>query len=177
MNRYSRAAVGGALLAFLAGCTAISETAGGASSSAVPRIGSATARTSAVSLGQKYVYVDGAAVFLSEITNTRLGAYPPAGSKGEPYTILTVNVRNGTPNELAVVLNGELRYGPDRAPAYSMTLSKPTSTQHIAPGATSRPHDIGFLLPAKARGDVVFRVTIDGGHDAAVFAGSVTHNR
>jgi toxin-antitoxin system PIN domain toxin len=88
---------------------------------------------------------------------------------------ITVTLRNGTGHTFEAWFIGRVTYGPHRRQAgrfATRTVPDQHSVQLIAPGETSCPYGLGFLIPADARDDVVFELTIDPGeHETAVFAG------
>lgn len=131
------------------------------------------------SLTQPHCYTDGLAVTVTEIENGQLTEIPysddPSVQIGDAYSIITVTLHNGSVHTFEAWFIGRMTYGPHRRQAgrfATRTLTDQQSIQLIAPGATSNPYDLGFLIPAEARDDVVFELTIDAGeHGTAVFAG------
>jgi hypothetical protein len=101
---------------------------------------------------------------------------------GDPSSELTVIVGNGSDHLVRVALTARLRYGPGRTVAGSYVATTGhadhATVQYIAPGETSYPYRLGFLLPVAARDDVVLDVGIDNGiHERAIFAGSIKATR
>lgn len=131
------------------------------------------------SLTQPYCYTDGLAIAVTEIAHGRLSEIPysddPSVQIGDAYSIITVTLYNGSGHTFEAWFIGRVTYGPHRRQAgrfATRTVTDQQSVQLIAPGATSNPYGLGFLIPADARGDVVFELTIDAGaHETAVFAG------
>jgi hypothetical protein len=83
-----------------------------------------------------------------------------------------VVVRNGSDHLLRVALTARLRHGLGRtvASSYVATAGRAehATVQYIAPGDTSYPYKLGFLLPVAARHDVVLDLGIDDGmHERA----------
>lgn len=97
--------------------------------------------------------------------------------EGDPYTILTVRIHNGSTKELELVPTATLAYGPDRKAAGEVTLeSQPGGMEILQPGEAAS-HDWGFVVPDEFLGDVVFEVAVGLEHDKAVFAGSIRSRR
>ena len=131
------------------------------------------------SLTQPHCYTDGLGIAVTEIEHGRLSELPysddPSVQIGDAYSIITVTLHNGSAHTFEAWFIGRVTYGPDRRQAgrfATRTVTDQQSIQLIAPGATSDPYGLGFLIPADARDDVRFELTIDPGeHEAAVFAG------
>lgn len=131
------------------------------------------------SLTQPYCYADGLGVSVTEIEHGQLSEIPysddPSVQIGDAYSIITVTLHNGSDHTFEAWLIGRVTYGPDHRQAgrfATRTVTDQQSVQLIAPSATSYPYGLGFLIPADARDDVRFELTIDPGeHEAAVFAG------
>ena len=131
------------------------------------------------SLTEPYCYTDGLAVAVTEIAHGRLIEIPysddPSVQIGDAYSIITVTLHNGSVHTFEAWFIGRVTYGPDRRQAgrfATRTVTDQRSVQLLAPGATAHPYGLGFLIPADARDDVVFELTIDTGkHETAVFAG------
>jgi hypothetical protein len=131
------------------------------------------------SLTEPHCYTDGLAVAVTEIAHGRLTEMPysadPSVQIGDAYSIITVTLHNGSAHTFEAWFIGRVTYGPHWRKAgrfTTRTVTDQQSVQLIAPGATSNPYSLGFLLPADARDDVVFELTIDAGkHGTAVFAG------
>ena len=131
---------------------------------------------------ESHRYADGLAVTVTDIAHGTLDEMPqtddPLTKLGDPYTVLTVTLHNGAPHTFEVWFIGRVSYGRDRRQAgrfATRAISDVHSAQVVAPGETSYPYDLGFLLPTEARGDLVFELTIDRGeHEPAIFAGPAT---
>lgn len=131
------------------------------------------------SLAAPHCYTDGLAVAVTEIAHGRLTEMPysddPSVQIGDAYSIITVTLHNGSGHTFEAWFIGRVTYGPHRRQAgrfATRTVPDQHSVQLIAPGETSYPYGLGFLIPADARDDVVFELTIDPGeHETAVFAG------
>jgi hypothetical protein len=131
---------------------------------------------------ERYAYVDGVEITVVEVNHGKLLASVPVDDPnartGDPSSELTVIVRNGSDHLVRVALTARLRYGPGRTVAGSYVATTGhadhATVQYIAPGDTSYPYRLGFLLPVAARDDVVLDVGIDNGiHERAIFAGSI----
>lgn len=133
------------------------------------------------SFEESFNYTDGLVVTVVEIGRGRLAEIPasddPSVQRGDPYVIITVALSNNSRHTFEAWFVGRLTYGAHRRQAgrfATRSLDDRASVQLIAPGATSDPYSLGFLLPTDAAEDVVFELTIDGGdHRMAVFAGTL----
>ncbi len=131
------------------------------------------------SLTEPHCYADGLAVAVTEIAHGRLTEMPysddPSVQIGDAYSVITVTLHNGSAHTFEAWFTGRVTYGPQRRQAgrfATRTVTDQGSVQLIAPRATAHPYSLGFLIPAHARDDVVFELTIDTGqHETAVFAG------
>ncbi|HET9874111.1 MAG TPA: hypothetical protein VFP89_16130 [Propionibacteriaceae bacterium] len=131
------------------------------------------------SLSEPHCYTDGLAVAVTEIAHGRLIEIPysddPSVQIGDAYSIVTITLHNGSDHTFEAWFIGRMTYGSPRREAgrfASRTVTDEQSVQVLAPGATSSPYGLGFLIPADGRDDVVFELTIDAGeHETAVFAG------
>jgi hypothetical protein len=136
----------------------------------------------AASFTEAYHYTDGLTVTVTKITHGTLTEIPqtddPLTKLRDPYTVLTVVINNGSSHTVEVWFVGRVSYGPDRRRAgrfATRAMSDLTSVQLVAPGETSYPYELGFLIPTAARDDIVFELNIDGReHQPAIFEGSTT---
>jgi hypothetical protein len=130
------------------------------------------------SFDEKYVYSDGLQVEVIKIRNGQFTAaqveYQDNVKKGDPYTVFTIRVRNGSPK--TVELNGSVRatYGPDGEEAEQSYLEDETGdlSGKLIKGK-SRSAGFVFLIPTRFYDDVVLEVSPDFEHDSAVFSGSI----
>jgi Domain of unknown function (DUF4352) len=130
------------------------------------------------SFAEKYVYSDGLEVEVIKIRNGQFTAaqveYVGNVKKGEPYTVFTIRVKNGSPK--TVELNGSMRatYGPDGEEAEQSYLEGETGdlSGKLIKGK-SRSAGFVFLIPTRFYDDVVLEVSPDFEHDSAVFSGSI----
>jgi hypothetical protein len=174
-----------ALLAILGACSSPAQSSGpepstSESSSATPK--SENASPKAVSFSESYRYPDGITVAIAEVTHGKLdpwtGTDDPTDKAGDPWTILSVTVHNATAKSFEMLLQGTMRYGEDKTAAHRLGLDDVNSNATLAPGQTSYPYDMGFLLPVEARGDVDLELYIDyGQHGPAAFTGSIAKAR
>ena len=126
-------------------------------------------------------YPDGLVVNVTRASSGLLTEVPysdnPFVQHGDPYTIITVELRNGSSKTVQAWFVGRATYGPKRhqAPRFATrALTDLNSVQMIAPGETSYPYSLGFLIPPDAHDDVQFELNIDPGtHRTAIFAGSL----
>ena len=93
------------------------------------------------------------------------------GNTGDPYTILTVRVNNGSDKELELLLTATLAYGPDEQLAVEIPLQE-GGMGNLPPGE-ARSYDWGFIVPDPFQDETVFVVAIDLEHDKSVFSGSI----
>ena len=78
----------------------------------------ATPTGRAVSFDKQYRYPDGLSVAVVEIAHAELPDFvateDPNAKKGDPYTILTVKIHNGSDQEIAPLVVASLFYGTDQ---------------------------------------------------------------
>lgn len=176
---------GAALLAVLGACSSPVESSGperGSTESSSATAKAADASAVAVSFTKTYRYADGITVAVTGIAHGRLGPLPstdnPDAKEGDPYTVLSVTVHNLTAKRFETLIQGTMRYGKDRTAAYRLGLDDSAGTVALAPGETSHPYDMGFLLPVEARDDVDLELYVDSGrHGPAAFTGSIAKAR
>ena len=138
-----------------------------------------------ISFRESYTYPDGVVLKVTEASSGLLTEVPysedPSAQIGDPYTVITVELHNGSVHTLDAWLIGRVSYGPHRRPASrfaTRTVTDLGSVQLIAPGETAHPYSLGFLIPADAHDDVEFTLSVDPGkHRKAVFAGSLDQVR
>jgi hypothetical protein len=174
------------LLLFLAGCDQASQRSDSPPVSAEKIANSPSSPVAAqqtpVSLSQPFRYPDGLEVKVTGIQHGQLGVVPetddPNAKEGDPYTVITVTLRNQGSSVIDAVLMGELRYGPEKTPAFRLGMHDDNAIQQLKPGQTSYPYDMGFLVPVDRRDDVNLQVNIDlGPHQPALFAGALPEDR
>jgi len=178
MTYYKAVAVGAILVAFLVGFgndAAPTE----ARTSEVSPSSTTVAAPKPVPLTPNYRYPDGLELTITQITHAKLDGFhatdDPNAKPGDPYTIVTVSLRNGTHHEVEAAFVGQLRYGPRKLTAHRVNLNDNVGgVASLSPGEMSSPYDMGFLVPADAQRDVILQVTVDlGRHQPATFAGSL----
>lgn len=135
-----------------------------------------------VGFDDAYRYPDGIEVTLTAIAHGELAPFPatedPDAKEGDPYTVVSASVRNGTAEKFELLVGATLRYGKDRTVAYRLGLDDSNGKRILAPGEDSNPYDMGFLVPVADRDDVVLELQIDNGqHPPVVFAGSIAQER
>jgi hypothetical protein len=132
-------------------------------------------RPQALSFDDTHQHADGAEVAVTEIAAAELVAFQPrpdqVGNTGDPYTILTVRVDNGSDKELELLLTATLAYGPDEQLAVEIPLQE-GGMGNLPPGE-ARSYDWGFIVPDPFQDETVFVVAIDLEHDKSVFSGSI----
>lgn len=165
---------------FLSSCTLGPTEAPG--SAPVPSDRSTVVSRRPAAFTESYRWVDGLAVEVVEINHGRLLASIPVDAPtarvGDSCSELTIVVRNGSDHLVRLALTARLRYGPDLTPAatYVATAGHAdhATAQYLSPGEVSYPYTLGFVLPAKARDNVVLDLGIDNWtHERAVFTGSI----
>jgi hypothetical protein len=175
---YKCVAVGAILVAFLVGFgndAAPTE----ARTSEVSPSSTTVAAPKPVPLTPNYRYPDGLELTITQITHAKLDGFhatdDPNAKTGDPYTIVTVSLRNGTHHEVEAAFQGQLRYGPRKLPAHRVNLNDSVFVvASLSPGEKSSLYDMGFLVPADGRRDVILQVIVDlGRHQPATFAGSL----
>ena len=174
------------LLLLSAGCDQSSQRSDSAPVSAEKNASSpsspAAAKQAPVSLNQTFRYPDGLEVEVVGIQHGQLGVIPetedPNAEEGDPYTVVTVALRNRSASVVDALLMGELHYGPEKTPAFRLGMHDDNAVQQLKPGQTSYPYDMGSLVPVDRRDDVILQVNIDlGPHQPALFAGALPEDR
>ena len=132
---------------------------------------------------ESFRWIDGVAVEVVQVDHTTLLASTPVDAPnarvGDPCSELTIVVRNESDHQVRVALTARLRFGPDLTTA-SAYLATPGHAEHvivqyIKPGDVSYPYTVGFVLPERARDNVLLEVGIDNWrHERAVFTGTIT---
>jgi hypothetical protein len=181
---HARTVVCAALLVILGACSSPAnssnaEPSTSESSSATPK--AAVESSKAVSFSRNYSYPDGITVAITGIAHGQLGLFPttddPNAKEGDPYTVLSVTVHNQAAKSHEMSIVGTLRYGKDKTAAYRLWVED-DAIRTLAPGETSDPYDMGFLLPVEAREDVDLELYVDAGqHGPAQFTGSISKAR
>ena len=135
----------------------------------------APSRSEAISFDQTHKHADGVEVAVTDITAAKLVEfqYRPdeIGKTGDPYTILTVRVTNGSDKELELLLTATLAYGPDEQLAVEIPIQE-GGMANLPPGEAIS-YDWGFMVPEAFQDETVFVVAIDLEHDKSVFSGSI----
>jgi hypothetical protein len=135
----------------------------------------APSRPQAISFDETHKHADGVEVAVTEIAAARLVAfqYRPddIGKTGDPYTILTVRVTNGSDKELELLLTATLGCGADERPAVEIPIHE-GGMANLPPGEAMS-YDWGFIVPESFQDETVFVVAIDLEHEKSVFSGSI----
>ena len=126
--------------------------------------------------GDTHTYPDGVRVRVCAIRTATLGMFPEASvenvQEGDPYTIISVRLKNDSQTHFEAAFLGRLLYGPNLNEAGTVNLDQATSARTAAAGEAIT-HDFGFLVPNEFKDDVVFELSIDiAQHPKAYFAGS-----
>lgn len=129
------------------------------------------------SFKEKYVYDDGLEVEVIKIVNGKFTPkdveYTEEAKAGDPYTKLTMRVRNGSKVTIQLLGSATVTYGPDGTEAVlSSLLDTDSMDGKLIPGK-SRSAAAVYLIPPKYYGDVVMEFSPDLEHSSAVFSGSI----
>jgi hypothetical protein len=134
----------------------------------------ASSRPQAISFDDTHEHADGVEVAVTEIADAKLIPFQTeTGNTGDPYTILTVQVSNGSTKRLELVLTGTLTYGAAEEPAVEVPILEGAEAMALVKPGEAISHDWGFIVPERFQDDVVFVVGIDFEHDKSVFSGSI----
>ncbi len=137
----------------------------------------ASPRPQAISFDDTHQHADGVEVAVAEIAAAELIAFQAreegAGNTGDPYTILTVRVSNGSTKRLELVLTSTLSYGPDETPAKEVPLMEAVGGMALVEPGDAASYDWGFIVPEEFQDEVLFVVGIDFEHEKSVFSGSI----
>lgn len=137
----------------------------------------ASSRPQAISFDDAHQHADGVEVAVAEIAAAKLIPFQAkegdTGNTGDPYTILTVRVSNGSTQQLELVLSATLAYGPDEEAAIEVPIMEGAEAMSLVKPGDAASYDWGFIVPEEFQDDVVFVVGIDFEHDKSVFSGSI----
>lgn len=195
----------GSLVLVLAGCSAgepapeatqgaatASATTPAASPSPTPTPGSTPSPTPSPSpaptespqpnlIGQSLEWSDGTSVEVTKIKRGKVTAEHVDWNDdlkiGQAYVIITVKLTNGTTEQIDLMTEASLSYGPDGDEATDTYLSEDTEAgapDGVLPPERSRSGFFVFLVPQKHQDDVVLGLTPSLDHDEATFTGSLT---
>jgi len=138
----------------------------------------AASKPKVASFKDKYTYPDGVQVEVTKVGKEKLtesaAVDDNSGKPGDPFTVFTIRVRNGSEATLDAVGSGTVSYGPDgeEAPTVFDTGVSGGVEGKILSGK-AKSGEFGFLIPKKYQNDVTLEFSADFEHDAAVFTGSV----
>lgn len=136
----------------------------------------------AVSFDKQYRYPDGLSVAVVEIAHAELPDFvateDPNAKKGDPYTIVTVKIHNGSDKEIAPLVVASLFYGTDQKRAARVEFDSYLDGPVIEPGGSAPLFDMAYLIPVDERDQVRLEFALNTGeHEAAQFTGSVARAR
>lgn len=121
-------------------------------------------------------YPDGVAVEVTRIKQTKVTAsgYAEGLEEGDPYTTLSVRVKNGSGATIDVNLaSAQMVYGPDGDEAVSVFDEGIDAMEgKVLPGK-SKTGEYGFAVPSKYMSDVQMEFSFDFEHEPAIFTGSI----
>lgn len=142
--------------------------------------GAPTGRT--VSLDKQYRYPDGLSVAVVEIAHATLGDFvsteDPNAKVGDPFTIVTIEIHNGSDQEIAPLVVASLFYGADQKRAARVEYDSYLDGPVIAPGESAPLFDMAYLIPVDERDQVRLEVALNiDDHEPAQFTGSVARAR
>jgi hypothetical protein len=131
----------------------------------------------------KYTYIDGLQVEVIKIVNGKFteaqAEYRDDVKPGQPYTVMTIRVKNGTPKTVDLVGSATVTYGPDGTEAET-TYAEDSDISEGLDGkllkGKSRSARYVFLIPPKHQNDVVLEFSPDFEHDSAMFSGSINRS-
>jgi hypothetical protein len=150
-----------------------SESPSGASSSAAP-----SAAVKAVGFDETYRTDDGVVVQITEIDESKLGAFPttddPEAKEGDPFVLLTTKTTNSTKSTLQLVPTAVLRYGPEKTVAAGVLVDEMDSALDLEPDE-AYDYTLGFIIPQASYDQVVMEMTVTlDPLRTVVFSGSIT---
>lgn len=130
-----------------------------------------------VSFKKPYRHPDGVEIAVTKITMAKLlegsSVEDPNAKIGDPYTILTVHVKNGSTEKLETSVTATCTYGPDAKPAPEVFVeSGQSGTGTMLPGETGT-YDWGFIVPAESQDQVVLKITVGPRRASAIFSGAI----
>lgn len=142
----------------------------------------ATPAGRAVSLDKQYRYPDGLSVAVVEIAHATLGDFvsteDPNAKVGDPFTIVTIEIHNGSDQEIAPLVVASLFYGTDQKRAARVEYDSYLDGPVIAPGESAPLFDMAYLIPVDERDQVRLEVALNiDDHEPAQFTGSVARAR
>jgi hypothetical protein len=153
--------------------SALHHYAGLNSSSAAP-----SAAVKAVGFDETYRTDDGVVVQVTEIDESKLGAFPttddPEAKEGDPFVLLTTKTTNSTKSTLQLVPTAVLRYGPEQTVAAGVLVDEMDSALDLEPDE-AYDYTLGFIIPQASYDQVVMEMTVTlDPLRTVVFSGSIT---
>lgn len=125
----------------------------------------------------KIIYTDGVEIEVTKHKQAKIGEWTmvddDSAKPGDPYTVLTIRVKNGTHDRLDLFGSATVTYGPDgeEAPSVYDDGIEPFDGT-VLPGK-ARTGTWGFVIPKKHLDDVTLEVDFDFAHESAIFSGSL----
>lgn len=160
-----------------------SQSASSASLTAAPTPTATAAPTGrTVSLDKQYRYPDGLSVAVVEIAHATLGDFvsteDPNAKVGDPFTIVTIEIHNGSDQEIRPMVVASLFYGKDQKRAARVDCELCLDGPFIEPGKSAPLLDMAYLIPIDERDQVRLEVALNiDDHEPAQFTGSVARAR
>ena len=135
-----------------------------------------------VSLDKQYRYPDGLSVTVVEIAHATLGDFvsteDPNAKVGDPFTIVTIEIHNGSDQEIRPMVVASLFYGKDQKRAARVDCELCLDGPFIEPGKSAPLLDMAYLIPIDERDQVRLEVALNiDDHEPAQFTGSVARAR
>jgi hypothetical protein len=128
----------------------------------------------------EYTYSDGLQIEVIKVVNATFMAaqaeYRDDVKRGQPYTVMTVRVKNGTPKTVELMGSATVTYGPDGTEAETSYAEDRDISEGLDGKllkGKSRSARYVFLIPPKHLDDVVLEFSPDFEHDSAMFSGSI----
>jgi hypothetical protein len=155
------------------------ETGSAASASPAPE---ASANPSpsvrAVGFNQTYSFDNGLTVKILKIRSAKLGpgetTDDPNAKEGDPYTIISTRIVNGSPTDVKLVITGRATFGPEATEAPTVFVGEESASIDLKP-KESQDTSFGFVIPAEFQDQVVMEMTITiDPVRTAVFSGSIS---
>ena len=156
------------------------ETRSAASASAAPEASvnpspSSSVRT--VGFNQTYSFENGLTVKILKIRSAKLGPFQPTddpnAKEGDPYTIISTRIGNGSPAEVELVITSRVTFGPEATEAPQVAVDEEFDLINLKP-KEAQDYSFGFIIPAEFQDQVAMEMTMTiDPLRTAVFSGSI----